>query len=414
MPAPFKTVITPCILLGTLFLCSAAMAYEDIPKVNLAEVLPPELSHSLKHRVTEVEVRRGSYQFTVESDFGIYQIATLGMLRERVRELLTLENIISQYTAREDGQINPNRGQLQIRSDRALDILSRPVDTAGNLAGQLADNLGAALLGPEPEAARDYIYSGGESSDPVTALHKRNIASQWQLDVYSTNPKVQEILNTLAKARSGGSISAGTPILNRMPVKPLRIADATLDALLAAQIKSNGPAVLQANNERLLAGLHIDAEISRAFLQHPVLSPRHKTRIINYLNQLAGVANLQIFFAAANGSKEEVDALAFEQLAMMLTYCHHNGHRLRELIPNQAGGRPHMAVISEDGQLIYLVVQDLLYWNENTARRYEAIPSRAERTGIKSWRLITSGTLTGEARTQLRERGFEVEDQYLF
>ena len=414
MPAPFKTAITSCIWLAALFLCHAAMAYEDTPKVNLADVVPPELSHSIKHRVTEVEVRRGSYQFTVESDFGIYHIATLGMLRERVRELLILANIISQYTAPEGGQISPKRGQLQIRSDRALDILSRPVDTAGNLAGQLADNLGATLLGPEPEAARDYIYSGGESADPVTALHKRNIASQWQLDVYSTNPKVQELLNTLAQARSGGSISAGTPILNRMPVKPLRIADATLDTLVAAQLKSSGPAVLQANNERLLAGLHIDPEIGRAFLQQPVLSPGHKTRIINYLNQLAGVGNLQIFFSAANGSKDEIDALAFEHLAMMLTYCHHNGHRLRELISLRTGGRPHMAAISEDGQLLYLVMQDLLYWNENTARRYAAIPAQAGQAGIKSWRLITSGTLTGEARTQLRERGFEIEEQYLF
>ena len=410
----FRRIAIISIWLFAICGCRPLMAYEDAPKIYLADILPPELAQSIRHRIEEVEIRRGTYHFYIESDFGTYNVATMGLLRERIREILILGNAINQLGSRNDNQLQETRGQLEIRSDRAVDIISRPVSSASSLAGQLAENLSETLSGPSGSAAREYIYTGGESVDPVMALHKRNIASQWQLDLYSTNPKVQEFLDAMAKARSAGTISAGTPALNRQPVKPLRVADPTLDIELSAQLKINGPDALNDIDEKLLASLGIDTEIRTAFLQQPAFSPRHKVRISHYLNKLAGVANLSAFIATANNCSEEHEALAYEHLAMMLAYNHLAGHRLRELMPGLPGGRPHMEAITEDNQFLHFVVQDLIYWNENNERRLETIPTRARQAGIDNWLLITSGTVTREAMARLQERHFTVVQQYSY
>ncbi|MBF8269191.1 MAG: uncharacterized protein HW386_900 [Gammaproteobacteria bacterium] len=387
------------------------MAYEDTPKIYLADILPPELRQSIRHRVEEVEVRRGTFHFQLESDFGAYNVATIGLLRERIREILILGNAINHLNSQQDHKLQANRGQLEIRSDRALDIIGQPVHSASNLAGQLAGNLNETLTGPSEAVAREFVYSGGESTDPVAALHKRNVASQWQLDVYSTNPKVQEFLDAMARARSAGTISAGTPALNRQAVKPMRVTDLALDTELSLLLKANGPATLNEINEQVLTGLSISPELRTAFLQHQVFSPRHKFRICHYLNKLAGVANLSAFIAAAGKASEEHEALAYEHLVMMMVHYHLTGHRLRALSPDRTGGRPHMEAISEDNQLLHFLVQDLIYWNENTARRLEAIPVRARESGISNWQLITSGSITEEATSRLRDREFALAQQ---
>ena len=406
------TIIRFCLFAICVF--RPVMAYEDTPEIYLADILPPELRQSIRHRVEEVEVRRGIFHFYLESDFGAYNIATMGLLRERIREISILGNAISQLGSQEDSQVHATRGQLEIRSDRAVDIISRPVSSASNLAGQLADNLSETLMGPAGTVAKEFIYSGGESADPVAALHKRNIAGQWQLDVYSTNPKVQEFLGAMAKARSAGTISAGTPALNRQPVKPLLVADTVLDTELSSLLKANGPVALNEINERVLTGLNISPELRTAFLQHPVFSPRHKFRISHYLNKLAGVANLSAFIAAASKISEEYEALAYEHLVMMMAHYHLTNHRLRELSPDRSGGRPHMEAITEDNQLLYFLVQDLIYWNENTARRLEAIPVWARQAGTDNWQLITSGSVTEDARYRLRELRFALVQQYTY
>lgn len=414
MPGLYLSKARVCVCFCVLGAGAPAMAYEDAPKIHLADILPPELIQSFRHRIEEVEVRRGTLHFYLESDFGAYQIAGMGLLRERIRETLIVANAINQFDRRETGAPDARSGQLEIRSDEALDIISRPVSTAANLAEQLAENLGETLLGPARPVPREFIYAGGESADPVTALHKRNAAGQWQLDVYSTNPKVQEFLDAVARARSAGTISAGTPNLNRQPVKPLRIADPALDAELSAQLKSKGPAELQVLNEPVLAGLGIPAESRSGFLQHAVLSPRHKTRISHYLYRLAGVANLTAFIGAAVTSREEEEALAYEHLAMMLAHYHQRGNPLKELLPGGAGGRPHVDAVTGNGQLVRFIVQDLIYWNENTERRFLSLLDRSGQAGVAGRLVITSGSMTAEARAQLRSRGFELEEEYIY
>lgn len=393
-----------CLCLCALFIMHTAVAYEDNPVVTPAEVLPPELLHSLRHKVKEVEVRNGFFHFYVESDFGAYYIDSMALLRERVREIIILGNSTGHTGAMEHHMSGKTGDQLQIRSDRALDILKRPVKSANELAHKVAGGLNETLGGGKADIKRKIIYNGGASSDPVLAVHKRNVAGQWQLDVYSTNPRVQEFLDTVAREREAGNISAGTPALNRIPVKPLKVADDELETGISHLLKAKGPAELKEIDRYVLASLNINAGARAGFLQQPVLSPRHKVRICEYLNQLAGVDDLSAFIRAVNKTRNESGALADEELAMMLADYHKSDSKLRDLRPENNG----IDAITVDNRLVHFVVQDMIYWDQITEQFYEGLLERAKNAGIKKILVVTSGYVTPEAKAQLRKRHIEI------
>ena len=396
--------------LYALFIMPAVFAYEDSPVVTPAQVLSPELLQSIKHRVKEVEVRSGIFHFYIESDFGDYYIDSLGLLRERVREIIILGNAVSHGGGMEQDLSGKIGDQFQIRSDRAVDIFKQPVRSATKLAGQVADGINETLGGEAAEAKRKVIYSGGESSDPVLAVHKRNVAGQWRLDAYSTNSRVQEFLDTIARQRSAGNISAGTPALNRVPVKPLKVADAALETEISGLLKAKGPAELNIISANILEDLKIGPDLRAGFLQQTFLSPRHKTRISEYLKQLADVGNLSALIRTAIGARSEREALAAEELAMMLADYHHKVGKLRELRQDNNG----IDAVTVDGRLVHFVVQDMIYWDQITEQFYDALLLRAQAAGITKMQIVASAFVTPEAKAQLQKRRFELRERDVF
>ena len=388
-----------------------AQAFENTPVVSPAEVLPPELLKSLKHRVKDAEVlRNGMLHFYLESDFGGYYIDSLALLRERVREIIILGNAISHSSDIKHDMPGKLGNQLELRSDHALDIIKQPVKSATELAGQVANSFNETLGGQGQEAKKKLIYGGSEASDPVLALHKRNVAGQWLLDVYSTNPRVQEFLDAVARERSSGNISAGTPALNRLPVKPLKVVDAALETEISHLLKARSAAELNDLDQHILVGLNIDENKRTGFLQQPALSPRHKTRISEYLNQLPDVDNLSAFFNSANRTRNESEALACEELAMMLVNYNKTRTKLHKLREDNSG----IDAVTIDNRLIHFVVQDMIYWDENTEQFYDDLLHKAKTDGITQLQVVTSGFVTPEAKSQLRKRQFSLLERNLF
>ena len=162
--------------LGTLLVLSLVTtrfvsAYENDPIVPLSEVLSSKMTQSLYHRVEEIESREGTFYFRVTSEYGTYKINSLPLLRERVKEIITLGIAIKEFDVKDNTLASELRGQLIVRSDYALDILARPVSTARKITDQLVDNLNETLTKPPPESQRSLQYSGGESTDPTMMKH---------------------------------------------------------------------------------------------------------------------------------------------------------------------------------------------------------------------------------------------------
>lgn len=398
-----------CIVILSALSSTSFAYYEARPAIRMSEVLTSQQAQSVYHRVEDIELDGKFYNFRVDSDMGKYDITSLAMFRNRIQEISTLAQAISEFSRKDENLSEEIRGQFSIRANSAIDILSRPVESAADLAGQFADNLNDTLTGLPDNATNTFGYHAQESKDPVAGMHKRNIANQWGLDVYSTNLRVQEFLNAVTKARTSGRISAGTPTLRTQINRPPKAADFEIETYTEYLLKSKSVEELHQINRSLLIEMKINAEIVNNFLQHTSFSPRHLTRISHYLDSIKGVRNKSAFIEAASQIQNEVMALAFDESALMLKYYHDKVAKLEKLF----AGSEVLEAISKDGRIVYFVPIDLIYWSEQTEQLFDSLKVRAKESGFATWELVTAGSVTEEAGKELQQRKFTVRDKFV-
>jgi hypothetical protein len=397
------------ILIALALAVPVPAAAEPAPQPRLTEVLPAELRQSVHHTVESVELRDGYYAFVVDTEFGTFEAESLPQLRSLVNEIEVLSQAMNQYAQQQRGGDPELRGQFSIEADSAMDILTRPVESAADLAGQLGGNIDRALRG-SPVLIGEYDrvdFAAAESADPTTAMHKRNIAAQWGLDVYSSNPVVQDFLDTTARARAGGRISAGAPSFFSSSATPARSADPDVDTEVGRLLKSETPQGLAEGNRELLARMQIPPATIDAFLTHPAFSPRHRTRIAHYLAALDRVINRAAFFESALRSATERGAVAHEHLAMMLLWFHRRTAPLQQL----HFGNNVLQGVYGNNSIVVLQPEDLLYWSADVERNLDAVARRARERGFRGLELLAAGVATPAARERIGALGFTLHER---
>jgi hypothetical protein len=397
-------------------LCLAAPAvgaraaeFEEPRVPALAELLPQEQRQSVHHSIEEVGLDGRFFSFRLDSEFGTYVVPSLALLRIRVREIETLSQAVNQFAPQDERQPDDQRGQYSVSADSALDILTHPVSTAGDLAGQFAGNLNETLTGVPTAADPGTAQYAAAGQDTVTAMHRRNVAAQWGLDPYSSNPRVQEFLDSVARARSAGRISSGTPTLISSAQRRLSIEDPAIDAEVAAALKSNDPEQLRIENARILAGMQVRPELAARFLAQPAFSPRHHLRIGRYLQALDGVLNRGAFIEAALGAGDERLVMAFEEAAMMLVDYHRRFGRLQKL----HAGADLLEAMTADKRIVYFAPVDIIYWSQGVATLFNELVQRDRAAGFRGWELVAAGTVTPAARMELARREYTVRDRFV-
>jgi len=399
-------------LIALVMSWSAALPAEPASQPRLADVLPPELRQSVHHTVEGVELQDGYYVFTVDTEFGSFVAESMPQLRNLVNETEVLSQAMNQFT-QSNPQLEPElRGQFNIQADSAVDILTRPVATAANLAGQLGGNINQALTG-SPVVINEYQrvdFAAADSADPTAAMHKRNIAAQWGFDVYSSNPVVQNFLNTAARARSGGRISAGAPAFFNSRQVVARAADAGVDMEVGQLLKTETAMALADRNRRELMDMQIPAATVESFLAHPAFSPRHQTRITRYLVALGRVVNRAAFLDSALRSNSERGAVIHENLAMMLLYYHRHVAPLQKL----HFGNNLLQAIHGNSSIVVLQPEDLVLWSADVQRNLDAVVQRAHDSGFRNLDLMAAGAVSSSAQVQIGARGFALRDHMVF
>lgn len=408
---PAREVLCCMILVQLLLAVSAVHAYyESRPVVHISDVLSSQQAQSVYHRVEDIELRGKFFGFRVESEMGHYDIRSMAMFRKRIQEISTLVQAMNQMNRENQDLSEEIRGQFSIRANSAIDILSRPVESASNLAGQFADNLNETLTGKGKRNQSSIpAYLPKEPADPVAAMHKRNVASQWGLDVYSSNLNVQQFLNLVTRARTGGRISAGTPTLRSEIRRPPRAADADVEANTYFLLKSQGVEDLNQLNGRVLKTMNINPASIDHFITHDAFSPTNQTRITHYLQAIEGLRNRGAFIEAALEAQDEVMALAFDESAMMLKHFHEEIAPLEKLF----AGNDVLEAVTSERSIAYFVPVDMIYWSVETEKLFDSLQQRARDSGFSGWELVTAGRLTSEARKQLEKRNFVVRETFV-
>ncbi len=339
------------------------------------------------------------------------------MVAVRVHEIRTLAQAVDQFRRNNQQLAESLRGKLEVGADSFVDILTSPLSTTSQIVKQFGVNVAKTFdeLREGPTEAREKgadersIYDGFEPGDPILASHKRNVASQLDLDFYSSNPRVQEFLDTVAAARGAGRVSAGVVTISLPRGQTFRPAGGQVDSSVRAAMTHNTINQLYARNFNRLVSSGVSEELANVFLSHPVLSPSHKTRLTEQVAYLDGVENRGALLRAALSAGSEEEALSFVQIGKLLFAYRERGGSLRSIV---AAGHMVLAT-TRDGAVAVMLPLDVLYWNRETREVFSGLQAFARAKGFKRYAIISSSIMTESAKSGLYALGFELEERYL-
>lgn len=393
-----------------LVMPGSACADDSLELKTLSEILPGNYHQSSYYRITDISTNYNNYVFTVESDYGNFRIESVGLTLKYLMETQIVSQVLNQITSDADSQQVDLQSQLRIRAESAIDILSSPLGTAGNLAGQLVRNLGDTFAGNSPYIIYDSNYDSDEEFDPNLEIHKRNISSQLGLDVYSSNNIVQHMLTQLARERSAGNISSGSVLVNVNKNYEKKVADGRLDREIDSIIRKNTVEELYQHNLSLLQNTGIQDAIGKNFLMHQSYSPSLQTMILKYLQYLYQLENQQEYMGLTLLATDEVTASSFARALKMIAWYSDNVEAVKtfKLLGN------YISVISENNNQIVIIPDDIFYLNDMTTELIKSLKERARINKYSGVKLIVYGSISDMAKTEMLNSGIDYIEQYLF
>jgi len=335
------------------------------------------------------------------------------MLLRRVHEIRTLSQAIDSFQRSNGNLAVKLRGQLEVGADSFAEILAHPLTTSEKLASQLGSNVDETfqeLNHPGSRQPAEPRAQGApiDANDPILASHKRSVAGQLDLDVYSSNPRVQSFLNEVAYARSHGRAAAGTVsvALGQPVVQP--VSGGAIKAATRSAVTRNSIPELRERNARKLSAMSIGDPLVDAFLDHRHLTPTHQTAIVEYLSFVGKVTNRSAMLEAALNARNETEAAGAVESARLLGLYHQLRRPLTQLL-----GAGHLVVArATDRTMIVVLPFDALYWNKATAEVFGALIAHAKSAGYRHTELALTGMITPLAREKLEAAGFVILDRF--
>jgi len=326
--ANFATALTP----QSTTPSSSSFLFETSTILDARDLLPPELLKGDHHTVLDqVEPFRFTNHFTISSQFGQFDAYGQDMLRIRIQEIEALvklqeEGALDQMSAFGHGVAHALVSPLKF----VVGLLTDPVETLV----QIPKGLWRFTTRLKEMATGDR----GNLEDPASkeligfSIVKRKIADKLGVDAYSSNPVLQDTLNSLSWAGYAGD--TGIRLLTIPITGPAGavLTGTAISTAISDLLRDYAPEDLRRLNRDKLENMDIDEWIIEDFLSHPWYSPRHETVIVQALSEMQSVANRGRFLEVAMSAQFEEEALFFQRLLEMLIAYHHSIRPLSDIV----------------------------------------------------------------------------------
>src|SRR5215475_9799101 len=290
----------------------AEAVFEELPELNAGEILKPEFVKGPHFAVRDpVPTGSGMNQFTIDSDFGVFEADGNEMLLQRLKEIDAIARL--QEVSRTDEFKNSLVAAAKSPLNSAKNIAKDPAQAISNVPKGLMKFLGRAKESVENvgKGGNDEARDGSRLKDAIGySDKKRKIALEMGIDPYTTNTVLQKQLDDLAWASWAGgfSFSVATLPIGGAAGAALTVTDvnSTVEDLLREKSSSE----LEQINRATFRGMGASASDTERILHGGAFTPTEATSFAVHLKSLKGVANRAAFVkAAAEKSTTEADAL---------------------------------------------------------------------------------------------------------
>lgn len=399
-----------CAVPGAIAAAGNGDDFERIDEVAVAELLPSRLLRSVNYDVDPVaRADTNFYRFRVVADGRRYDITSLAMLRRRLHEIATTASVearLDQTALHESERIVSRRG---VGSEDVIDILADPVGTSAHLLGNLQYNVEQTFVEDGPQPAQQTTPASGRQ-DLNPGSHKRSAAAQLGVDVYTSNPVMQRVLERAAAARSSGDASGTFSPLLRDPYSQEQFGSGRLNFELQSTLKNFDAAEIQQGLDEDMARMRVPPGVRIAFLTHAAYTPRTRLFFTRYAQLLGDVRGIDALFRAATTATTEADAVAYVGYVRMLAWFQLHGGRLTEVITDAR--YPTLATATRAAVLALPL--DFLAWTEPVAAAADTLRQIMRDHELAAFIVLLAGRPTDRAQAELEARAVTVRPGYSF
>jgi hypothetical protein len=372
--------------------------YEHPGTRSVKELFPPEFISGRQYRLRETVFCDGTLnQYTVDSNFGTFEVTGNGALRKLIREIQAISILrqVSGHEAYADSLGKAAEKPLRFGEH----LIQDPVDTFHEVSRGVYRTVENAYTSATTKRSPHQDSQAEELL--AFSAYKRENAYRLGVDVYSTNPVLQKELSRVGWSSVAGSLSFSAAMMPLGTVGTVVSTSRTGQQVMEA-LREEPPSALRRINEQKLVDMGVSTLTAKHFLDHPIFSPRHQTVITTSLGALQRVRGKDRFIRFILSAENEASANSFMVVAEILRGYHRQISPLRQITP-----RSDLVLASaENGYLFIPFPADYGLWTERMDRTLTAlVKDRHSSDPNAKFELWVTGTLSPVAREELKRLG---------
>ena len=347
----------------------------------------------------------GFLKFRVNSEHATYEVVGLLELVKLLREIEVIEKV--RRNEKTSGFFDGAASSVEATGKGFVSFVSHPIGSAkgiGKAAGKLGGMFGRAFRRKEEGEQTSF-------SEKVLGSSRRELAKEFGVDVYTTNPYLNGILNQMARARLGGK---GAVAVIKLLVPVVMIASVTITASgvnAAADhlVNDSSTADLFRSNQEALVGFGFEKEEVKCLLNSLVLTPREVTYLRFYFEKLKNVPGYEGILTSV------CRAVTPEQARKILYEA--------QIAAEEIGGNPDyekLGIFSEglaladSKRLIFITAYDYLDESdlgEQTISKASRLAEEWKKSGLEIW---NGGKVTSEFHSAVSRWNIKTRSWLLF
>src|SRR5438874_9162562 len=388
----------------------AEAVFEELPELKASEIRRPEVRSGPHYSLREpVPTASGMNQFTIDSDFGVFEADGNEMLLQRLKEIDAIARL--QEVSRTDEFKKSLLAAAKSPLNSAKNIARDPAQAISNVPKGIMKFLGRARETVE-NVGKGGSDDAGEGSRMKDAIgysdKKRKIALQMEVDPYSTNTVLQKQLDDVAWASWAGGFTFSVATFPISGPIGAALTVTNLNSTVEELLREKSPSELEQINRSIFRAMGASASDTERILDGGAFTPTQSTTFAVNLKALKGVTNRGAFVkAAAQKSTTEADALFCVHTAALMNQIH-------EKIPI---ARITMLYdfpicVAKDGTIVVALQWDYAAWTSGAGSFTNDVQKLAAQSGkIPNVFVALSGQVSPRLRQELEMRGFTLHDR---
>ncbi len=377
-------------------------AFENAPSPVPAQLLPPALLQSDHHTVRGARWHEGFIvTYAVESDFGDFEVQSAGLLRKRIHELAVLGALQKHEVRNEKVYALAVANTAEGPIEGASQFLLHPLRTTSDIPKGMWSYAKAVV--EMTQRQRTYLEDHYAEELMGFSKAKREWAYRLGVDVYSSNPILQQALDRYGWLSFAGGLTVRIPLMAVPGAASIALTVTTTGDDMKRELRDRAPEDIRIGSRRKLRAMNVSEPLVNRFLQHRWYSPSRQLWLVRALGDLEKAAHRGRFIAAASLADEPLETHIFTRMALILARYDALVGGIEEIMaPNGL-----LMAYTADKDMILPLYVDSGFWTESMAEFADEAQAVLPRDReIRRKIVLVSGRLSARTRLEYQARGW--------